>query len=191
MKDYYDDANRLSISLSSSCPGCGQAVWFWALRSKQNPQSTDGNPSAIYMNPAIKDHYPYPESLSEIPAQLQRSFSSTVDALNSRNYAATAVCARRTLEGIFKYRAPEGKANATLAELIEHTKNHVDLAAPLTALSHAIRDGGNLGAHFDMEKEPDEFISKQMVKLLEYLISYLYVLPKEIERLEASLAKSS
>ena len=84
----------------------------------------------------------------------------------------------------------EEKRNTTLAKLIEHTKANVDLAAPLTSLSHAIRDGGNLGAHFDMEKEPNESLAKQMVELLEYLISYLYVLPKEIADLESSLGKS-
>lgn len=143
------------------------------------------------MYPAVKNYYPHPDFLSDIPAPLQRAFVSTVEALNSRNYAATAVCARRTLEGIFKFLVPEDKRNATLARLIEHTKANVDLAAPLTSLSHAIRDGGNLGAHFDMEKEPNEALAKQMVELLEYLISYLYVLPREIAELESSLGKSA
>ena len=76
-----------------------------------------------------------------------------------------------------------------IERLIEHAKSEIDLAAPLSALSHAIRDGGNLGAHFDMEKEPDERLARQMVELLEYLISYLYVLPKRIEQLEQSLGR--
>jgi hypothetical protein len=78
-----------------------------------------------------------------------------------------------------------------LAKLIEFAKSEVDLAAPLSALSHAIRDGGNLGAHFDMEKEPNETLARQMVELLAYLISYLYVLPKEIEKLEQSLGRDA
>ena len=109
------------------------------------------------------------------------------DALNSSNFAATTVCARRTLEGIFKYLVPEKEQKKPLAQLIEHVKSNNDLAAPLQSLSHAIRDGGNLGAHFDMEKEPDAVIARQMVEFLEYLISYLYVLPKEINALESSL----
>ncbi len=70
-------------------------------------------------------------------------------------------------------------------------QNTKDLAAPLNALSHAIRQGGNLGAHFDMVKEPDEQLAKKMVALLEYLITYLYELPAEIEQIEKSLEKDA
>lgn len=143
------------------------------------------------MYPAAKNHYPSPEFAPDIPEALQKAFVSTIDAFNSRNYAATAVCARRTLEGIFKYLVTEEKRKAPLVKLIEHVKNEIDLAAPLTSLSHAIRDGGNLGAHFDMETEPDEALARHMVELLDYLISYLYVLPKEIKKLEQSLGKGA
>jgi hypothetical protein len=143
------------------------------------------------MYPAAKNYYPSPDFAPDIPEPLQRSFVSTIDAFNSRNYAATAVCARRTLEGIFKYLVSEDKRNASLARLIEHVRTETDLAAPLTSLSHAIRDGGNLGAHFDMEKEPNELLARQMVELLDYLISYLYVLPNEIGKLEQSLGKGT
>jgi hypothetical protein len=83
------------------------------------------------------------------------------------------------------------KRDANLARLIELAKEQTDLAAPLTSLSHAIRSGGNLGAHFDMEKEPNEGLALQMVELLEYLIRYLYVLPKEIKKLEQNLERGA
>lgn len=161
------------------------------MRHKQTPTEDSDNPSAVYMHPVAKNHYPSPEFAPNIPEALQRSLVSAIDAFNSRNYAATAVCARRTLEGIFKYLVSEEKRTAPLAKLIEHAKSDIDLAAPLTSLSHAIRDGGNLGAHFDMEKEPTDLIARQMVELLSYLISYLYVLPSEIKKLEDSLGKST
>src|SRR4249919_3169046 len=121
LRDYFDDVHRLAVASTSSCPGCDRPVWFWALRAEQNPKGTSKNPVAVYMYPAVKNYYPHPEFLADIPEPLQRAFVSAVEALNSRNYAATAVCARRTLEGIFKYLVPEGKRNATLAKLIEHT----------------------------------------------------------------------
>lgn len=187
----HDDANRLAIASSAKCPGCNKLVRFWAVRAEKAPKGDDKNPEAVYMYPPAKNHYPAPEFQSDIPQALQNAFISTIDAYNSRNYAATAVCARRTLEGIFKYLVPEEKRGASLVRLIEHVKGNTDLAAPLTSLSHAIRDGGNLGAHFDMEKEPDQVLAKHMVELLDYLISYLYVLPKEIKKLEESLGKNA
>lgn len=191
LSNAHDDIHRLAIASSAKCPGCNKLVRFWAVRAERSPKSDEKNPEAVYMYPPAKNHYPAPEFHSDIPQALQNAFVSTIDAYNSRNYAATAVCARRTLEGIFKYLVPEGKRNASLMRLIEHVKSDTDLAAPLTSLSHAIRDGGNLGAHFDMEKEPDQVLAKHMVELLDYLISYLYVLPKEIKNLEESLGKNA
>jgi len=182
-----DDQVRNATVVSGNCPACQQPVHFWAIRDERQPKGNDGNPSSIYMYPEAHSYYSHPDFLSDIPEPLARSFVSTVDALNSSNFAATTVCARRTLEGIFKYLVPEKEQKKPLAQLIEHVKSNNDLAAPLQSLSHAIRDGGNLGAHFDMEKEPDAVIARQMVELLEYLISYLYVLPKEINALESSL----
>jgi hypothetical protein len=145
----------------------------------------------IFMYPPAKTYYPDPDFAPGIPEPLRRAFVSTIEAFNSKNYAATAVCGRRTLEGIFKYLVPERDQKASLAHLIEQATKEVDLAAPLRTLSHAIRDGGNLGAHFDMEKEPTESLARQMVELLGYLISYLYVLPEEIKKLEQSLARDA
>lgn len=186
-----DDPTRRTIAATARCPGCNRSVQFWAVRHEQKPKSDQNNPAAVYMYPPAKSYYPSRDFAPDIPKSLQRAMVSTIDAFNSKNYAATAVCARRTLEGIFKYLVPEDKRQLNLARLIEQAKQEIDLAAPLTSLSHAIRDGGNLGAHFDMEKEPNETLARQMVELLDYLISYLYVLPKEIKTLEQSLGRDA
>jgi hypothetical protein len=86
---------------------------------------------------------------------------------------------------------PVEKRDAPLAKLIEEVVKTTDLSKPLTLLSHAVRQGGNLGAHFDEVNEPNADASYQMVKLVEYLISYLYILPNEIKMLEEQLAKPS
>lgn len=189
MEHVCEDAPRLAVAASSTCPGCGHLVRFWAVRDSRTP-STKDNPPAVYMYPAARRHYPKPEFVPEVPEPLRRAFEAAVDALNSQNYVATTVCARRTLEGLFKTLAP-GEQNASLARLIEVATEKVDLAAPLRTLSHAIRSGGNLGAHFDEEKEPDEALARQVVELLDYLFSYLFVLPTKIKRLEDSLGKDA
>jgi hypothetical protein len=191
LTNHHDDAARRAIASTGCCPGCNRSAQFWALRRDRAPKDKTENPLAVYMYPAAKDYYPSPEFAPDIPEPLQESFVSTIEAFNSKNYTATAVCARRTLEGIFKYRVSEDKRQAPLAKLIQNASNDTDLAAPLTSLSNAIRDGGNLGAHFDMEKKPNAVIARQMVELLDYLISYLYVLPTEIKKLEQSLGKGA
>jgi hypothetical protein len=179
-----EDAHRKTISHSSDCPACRKIVSFWTI-------SMEGDEVIVYMFPECKGYRKVLFTASEIPDPIKRSYESTVNAFNSKNYTATAVCCRRTLEGIFKYRLPEDKKNLPLARAIDQIKNSEDLAKPLNNLSHAIRQGGNLGAHFDMEKEPDEELAKAMVDLLEYLIEYLYTLPNQIERIDNVLGNES
>ncbi len=50
-------------------------------------------------------------------------------------------------------------------------------------LSHAVRKGGNIGAHFDLEKEPDKEAALAAIDLVEYLLDYVFVLPKKVEAL--------
>jgi len=143
------------------------------------------------MHPSRVTVYVAEETTTDVPEKLMRSYLSTVDSYNSQNYPATAVGARRTLEGIFKFLVPVEDRSKNLFQLIELVTNQTTLAKPLTTLSHAIRDGGNLGAHFDPDSEPDEQMARQMVELLSYLIKFLYVLPKEIEKLESSMGRAT
>ena len=58
-----------------------------------------------------------------------------------------------------------------LAKAIEKSMEYNDFSKPISELASVLRKGGNLGAHFDMETEPDAKVAKAMVELLEYLIS--------------------
>jgi hypothetical protein len=183
-----EDKPRASVSGSGGCPSCHKVVHFWAVHGSKG---SVGDPEAVYMYPPVLNFFRANSLSADVPDPLKRSFVSTVDAFNARNFVATSVCCRRTLEGIIKYLLPEEKRKGNLVKLINDAASTLDLAAPLRSLSHAIRDGGNLGAHFDEEKEPTEEMARQMVELLDYLIAYLYVLPREIEGLEKSLGKEA
>ena len=74
---------------------------------------------------------------------------------------------------------------------ITQVAENVDLAEPIRNLANVLRQGGNLGAHFDMEKEPDKRMALQMLSLLENLIEFLHVLPHEIRSLEHFLDRGA
>lgn len=186
LTNHQNDNERLTVASTAKCSGCRKDVHFWSIRGERVPKDESANPSALYMYPPVRDFYPQPQFTPDVPERLQRSFISTIDSFNSGNYVATATGARRTLEGIIKFVIKDPQPKGTLADWIDRAID-IDLAAPLTSLSHAIRGGGNLGAHFDDEKEPNADIARQMIELLEYLLSYLYILPKKIESLEHSL----
>jgi hypothetical protein len=103
-------------------------------------------------------------------------------------YPAATVSGRRALEGLFKYLVPIEKQKLPLNKLIEEVADNPDLLKPIRNLSHAIREGGNLGAHFDMEREPGAEIARAIIELLDYLVIYLHVLPRRIQELENKLS---
>ena len=185
-----DDSHRNTISSSSNCPDCNKPVRFWTLRDPSHKIDQSKNPEHVYMHPGLDNIYRKPAFAPNVPVPLQRSFIATVDSFNSKNFNATAVSARRTLEGIFKHLVSAEQRNQNLAKLITLVSQDTNFAKPLNDLSHAVREGGNIGAHFDMENEPDEVLARQMVELVDYLISFLYVLPGKIQQLESSLDKA-
>ena len=184
-----DDYVRFVVISHAACPGCSEIVKVFSMRKLKNPKNKDHNPDNVYMYPPSSKYYRMPVFGDEVPDPLRRAFLATVDAYNSQSYANTAASGRRTLEGIFKYLNETDKREGNLARMIDLAANNEDFAGPLRKLSHAVREGGNLGAHFDLESEPDEEVARQIVELTEYLISYLYVLPTRIKRLESALDK--
>ncbi|NSY16164.1 DUF4145 domain-containing protein [Neorhizobium sp. AL 9.2.2] len=173
-----------SIAATAQCPACRKESAFWCI----NPAGVSSFSQAeIFVHPAPANFASMPDQAHTLPEPLRRALSSAIEAYNAGIYTAAAVSGRRTLEGIFKYLVPEENRNLPLARLIDLVREKNDLSAPLSALSHAIRTGGNLGAHFDMEHEPDERVARQIVELLSYLVTFLYVLPARIERLESDL----
>lgn len=187
LSHHTEDPGRMTVAANAVCPACQRGVRFWSVRDSSKPKDEEGNPAAIFMYPPAITQYPYPTLSDGIPERLRSSLFATIDAFNAKIYGATAVSGRVTLEGIFKYRVPEGKRKESLMKLIEIVKADSSLAEPLTALSHVIRTGGNLGAHFHEEREPTEAVARGIVELLDYLISYLYVLPEKIKSLEKDL----
>lgn len=169
----------------SDCPSCDENVSFVSIEPAKKGEESD--PTEICMHPAPTSWRQQIAFTDNVPEALKRAFASTVDAYNTKNYVATAVCCRRTLEGIFKYRVSEEKRKLPLMKLIREVQESQDLAEPLNTLSHAIRAGGNLGAHFDEEAEPSHEMARHMVELLEYLLSYLYILPERIATLDKTL----
>lgn len=179
--NHQHDPHRACVSSSALCPGCSHHVGVWSLGA-HGPESAE-----VYIHPNNGEPHQPKNVADSISEPLYRSYTSTIDAYNSGNYVATAVCCRRTLEGLFQGLLPEGKKVNNLAKAISEVADSVNLADPIRNLANVLRQGGNLGAHFDMEKEPDEKMAFQMLTLLENLIDFLHVLPREISALEQHL----
>lgn len=173
---------------SISCNSCAENVKFFGVYEGEKGHDSR-YPFRLFVLAGKKSYLSKPDFSGQIPDSLNRSFLGAVDAYNSDNYAAATVMGRRTLEGIFKFLVAPDKQDLSLYKLIEEAQNSTDFSGPLRRLSAAIRTGGNLGAHFDLEREPDVEMARQIIELLQYFIEYLYVLPKQIDELEDRLSQ--
>jgi len=174
----------------SGCPGCQNLVSFCGFypsdTSKQSPQE----PSLIVYHCEHGHAHNAKQFGDEVPERLKRAFDSAVMAYNNQNYVAAMVMVRRSLEGIFKLRPSVQPGTKNLVNLIQEASDGSDMSGQLERLAHAIRDGGNLAAHFDLETDPDRMTAQYLVELVEYLIEYFFVLPTHIEKLEGLLDKA-
>lgn len=109
----------------------------------------------------------------KVDERLDRAYKTALDAFNAGIWAAAVTSCRRTLEGIVKVQLPESERKGMLAQQLKQLPKHVDLSQPLLQLADVLKDGGNIGAHFDLEKEPDMEFATLMIDLTEYLIEYI------------------
>ncbi|MFW6114291.1 MAG: DUF4145 domain-containing protein [bacterium] len=124
-----------------------------------------------------------------VPERIKKAYRETLAVFNSGVWSATATLCRRTLEGVIGDLLGEEEEPAPLAARLKklaETKR-AQLAEPIITLSHSLREGGNLGAHFDEEKDPDPEMATAMLDLVEYLIQYIYALPGMISTLDDKL----
>ena len=92
---------------------------------------------------------------------------------------------RVTLEGILEDLNPGSRK--PLYQRLEELARTRDLATPLHKLADILRVGGNTGAHFDPNRTPTREAAEGMLSLTEYLLEYLYTLPRLVDELEKHL----
>ena len=179
------DASRETISASANCPACRGDVHFW-IHKPSDASLTHRSCSGLYIFPhprAIRQSV-LAEGLIEVPA-LERAYISAIRAYNAGLWDACAMSCRKTLEGIVHTRLPDSKD--TLFAQLKTLFSSPELMAPLIHLADTLRKGGNLGAHFDLEKTPDREIATLMLDLLDFIMGYLYQLQNKSSELETRL----
>jgi len=124
---------------------------------------------------------------SGLSESVKGAYRSAVNVVNVGEWNAGAVLCRRLLEGISKSVLPQDCQQLPLAKQLLELPKHRDLTRPLIDLADAVRKGGNIGAHFDLEREPDQRIAELMLELCEDLMQYLFVLPGRIAELHGKI----
>jgi hypothetical protein len=180
--------NQTLMFTSSRCPACNAPPVF-ILVDFQEVEVGGDRKGQLYIHPSPRVRYPVQgiTQIEEFSHDLQRAYSSAINVFNVREWTAAAVLCRRLLEGVAKTLLPEDKRDINLYRQLQSLPDYRDLKAPILTLADAIRKGGNLGAHFDLEKEPNEETVTLMLDLLDYLLEYLFILPERIEHLHSTI----
>ncbi|SHK10208.1 DUF4145 domain-containing protein [Hymenobacter psychrotolerans] len=170
---------------SSTCPACHEMVTFILVNMNLNDVYYEGGELFIY--PASHRREPLDEIAGALTERLERAYTAAINIYNLGEWNGAVVACRRALEGITKDLLPHDKRDKNLFKQIEELSNHRDFAKPIQELAHSLRSGGNLGAHFDLEKEANKEIATLMFDLLDSMIEYIYVLPEKIKSLESKI----
>ena len=185
------DPSRNTISASGDCPACRKTIRLWALDPGICPDEKNQTCRELCISPTPSDNLKPMSGVDKVPREIGREYASAINVFNAGEWNATAICCRRVLEAVVQNLLPRDSRKGSLSEQLGNLQSNVDPVKPLTSLADALRKGGNLGAHFNLEREPDQATARQMLEFLEYLMRYLYVLPREVESFHDDITKQN
>lgn len=125
---------------------------------------------------------PWPKGLRDgedyWPTAARRHWKQAHSNLNNSNYDAAALMARSALQVITR---DKGATGNTLYEEIESLATSGVLSPTIKDWSHEVRELGNPVAHANPDDdETSAEDAEDIVKFLDFLLKYLYDLPKQI-----------
>lgn len=173
------------------CPACQQSATLLLLTD--NTQNLRVKTGHLFITPNDDIRQPLAgiEETNKLEDGLKRAYFSTINVLNAQEWTATTIMCRRVLEGITRSIVAEEHKNKNLPAQIRALLTQIDLSKPISTLADAVRKGGTIGAHFDLEKEPNQEVASLMVDLLDDLIEYIFILPGRIQQLHDKIEKMS
>jgi|GEM_PF-891932 len=181
------DIERDTIAASATCPSCDETIALWGIHPNPAGSTSDKGCARIVMYPE-PPHRTAIAGTNLVPDRVQNAYRDALKAYNAGIWSATNVSCRVTLEGIVQNLLGGPKGRGTLEKHIQQLATTVDLSQPLITLANMVRSGGNIGAHFDEQKEADRDTAEAMVDLIEYLLEYVYTLPGMVTQLDQRIA---
>lgn len=183
------DEYRDTLSFSAECPACNLLVHFWITDMvEQSSKNQDTSPS-LFMMPSSEERMDL-ESLPDcVPKDVMKYCSSTQDVYFSGNLTATTVLAQSAIESIFAQFLPLGNSRTTLAKLITDSTDSMGLDSPFNELAKSLRPDGNLAELFSSTEHTTQETADAIMRLLELLITHVYIMPEEFKKLDTLFAE--
>lgn len=187
VKHQYDQ-QRNTLAANATCPACHGVSRFWVVDPGDGKDTSQRGCAMLCIFPkprVVREPIIVPERLNN-PA-LARAYQSAFNAYNASLWDACAVSCRKTLEGLTHTLLPEADRKGRLFDDLKQLPHKANLTDPLVVIANTLRKGGNLGAHFDLERQPDQHVADLMLDLLDYFMEYIHVLKEKAETLEKKI----
>lgn len=174
--DLRNEAGRCCAAMQ--CQGCKEPILAFFKKS------------AYTVTWIYEKHYPLgpmnDRVAAEIPESIGRDYSEALRCRTVRAFNATVEMCRRAVQGAcIDLKAPSADR---LVEQIDYLARGGIITAPLTAMAHRIRLGGNLGAHPPEDpNDPDEIVideeyANAVLAFTRDFFQHVYVMPKKLEK---------
>ena len=167
-----------SWTIQAACPACNSKPTLTVYFPVTKSSADQFDPIGLTVFPSSElDRAPLclPEGF---PARLATAISDAENALKSGLFGAAVTSGGRALEGVFMHLT---NSDETLYKMIDGFVGSEQSSKPLRDLAHAIREGRNVGAHFDQAIEPDANSAALIIDLLHYIVNYYFILPETVE----------
>lgn len=181
------DKARETIASTAACPACHKRVHIWAV--KPGPSSDKSKRGCEYLSMFPSPHccrQPIPAANS-MPSRIRLAYSNAFKNFEARIWSGTGTECGRTLEALVAQYVPEENRSKRFVENIEQLAGCPDLHKPIEDLGQAVRQGRNVGAHFDPDKELDEETAEVLLDLTEFILEYVFGVPEKVEELKRRL----
>lgn len=171
------------------CPACSQQMNFFIGFTENGDANLE--PTSVATFPSSSAKVVALQLPNSFPDRVAKAIRDAEESARLGLYSPALTCGGIALEGLFYHLSSNEKKARTLEKTIEEFVAKDESVEPLKKLSHAIRKGRNIGAHFDVDIEPTEQSAVLVIELLHYIVTYFYLLPPKIEELEKLVAKQN
>ncbi|MFC1587492.1 DUF4145 domain-containing protein [Planctomycetota bacterium] len=179
------DEIRITLCSTAECPNCAKKPHFFIVEPGSSDYQDKQTCECIAIYP--KPKYSKRKSISDekyIPTKIHRVYKEAIDGYNAEIWNGTGNLCRRTLEAIVVDIGNPSKKEKSLKAKIDQLKNSDVLIKPIEDLYTSVRMAGNVGSHYIENKEITYESAKIMMDLVDYLLMYVYVLPKQADNLK-------
>lgn len=166
------------IAAAMQCQGCLEFILGVALKAVGHSELK------------LYAHYPlaHPNDSvpDEIPSDIRKDFAEAIRCRWVDAFNATVEMCRRVVEASSNEQgAPDGR----LIDKIDWLAAQQKITAPLKAMAHQIRLGGNHGAHPPDGSEPDPLVidakyADAVMEFTEEYLQHVYVMPAKLKKFQ-------